>query len=104
MSCGVGCRHGLDLVLLWLWHRLMATALIQPLAFEPPYAMGVAQKRQKKYGGVTRGLYSQNEKKRDHCNLFHLQETEVLKFWGFNHSNGVSIFHFLSVSYLEVPF
>ena len=21
MSCGVGCRRGLDLVLLWLWHR-----------------------------------------------------------------------------------
>jgi len=22
MSCGVGHRHGLDLALLWLWHRL----------------------------------------------------------------------------------
>ena len=20
MTCGVGCRHGSDLVLLWLWH------------------------------------------------------------------------------------
>ena len=27
MSCGVGHRHGLDLVLLWLWCRLAATAL-----------------------------------------------------------------------------
>ena len=50
MSCGVGCRRGSDPVLLWLWHRLMATALIGPLAWEPPYAAGAAQeiaKRQK---------------------------------------------------------
>ena len=33
MSCGVGRRCGSDLVLLWLWCRLAATALIQPLAW-----------------------------------------------------------------------
>ena len=51
MSCGVGRRHGLDPALLWLWRRLAATALIRPLAREPPYAAGAAQemaKRQKK--------------------------------------------------------
>ena len=32
-SCGVGCRHGSDLVLLWLWRRLTATASIRPLAW-----------------------------------------------------------------------
>ena len=32
----------LDLVLLWLWCGPAATALIKPLAWEPPYAMGVA--------------------------------------------------------------
>ena len=48
MSCGVGGRYGLDPALLWLWCRLVATALIGPLAWEPPYAMGVALKRQKK--------------------------------------------------------
>ena len=42
MSCGVGHRHGLDPVLLWLWCRPAATALIQPLAWEPPYAAGAA--------------------------------------------------------------
>ena len=47
MSCGVGRRRGSDPVLLWLWHRLAATARIQPLAWEPTYAMGVALKRQK---------------------------------------------------------
>ena len=51
MSCGVGCRCGLDPALLWLWHRPVATAPIGPLAWEPPYAAGAAQeiaKRQKK--------------------------------------------------------
>ena len=37
-----------DLVLLWLWHRPVATALIRPLAWEPPYGTVVALKRQKK--------------------------------------------------------
>ena len=35
------------MVLLWLWHRPAATALIRPLAWEPPYAVGAALKRQK---------------------------------------------------------
>ena len=47
MSCGVGCRRGLDPALLWLWCRLAAIAPIRPLAWEPPYAAGVALKRQK---------------------------------------------------------
>ena len=34
-------------VVLWLWRRPEAIALIGPLAWEPPYAMGVALKRQK---------------------------------------------------------
>ena len=44
MSCGVGRRRGLDPALLWLWCRLVVTALIRPLAWEPPYAVGVALK------------------------------------------------------------
>ena len=47
MSCGVGRGHGLDLALLWLWCRLAAVALTRPLAWEPPYAVGAALKRQK---------------------------------------------------------
>ena len=43
MSCGVGRRHGSDPALLWLWRRPVATAPIQPLAWEPPYAAGAAQ-------------------------------------------------------------
>ena len=34
----VGCRHGSDPELLWLWCRLAVTAPIRPLAWETPYA------------------------------------------------------------------
>ena len=40
MSCGVGHRLGLDPTWLWLWCRPAAAALIQPLAWELPYATG----------------------------------------------------------------
>ena len=48
MSCGVGRRHSLDPELLQLWRRLVATAPTGSLAWEPPYAAGVALKRQKR--------------------------------------------------------
>ena len=48
MSCDVGCRHGSDLALLWLWHRLVAVALIQPLAWKLPYAVGATLKTKTK--------------------------------------------------------
>ena len=48
MSCGVGRRHVLDPVLLWLWCRLAATALIQPLVCEFPYVVGAALKKKTK--------------------------------------------------------
>ena len=47
MSCGVDRRHRSDLALLWLRHRPAATALIRPLAREPPHAASAALKRQK---------------------------------------------------------
>ena len=37
-----------DLVLLWLWYRLVAVAPIGPLAWEPPYADGAALEKTKK--------------------------------------------------------
>ena len=48
MSCGVGHRCGSEPLWLWLWRRLAAAALIQPLVWEPPYAMGVALKKKAK--------------------------------------------------------
>ena len=47
MSRGIGGRRILDLALLWLWCRPVATAPIRPLAWEPPYAVGAALKRTK---------------------------------------------------------
>ena len=64
VSCGLGHRRGLDPTLLWLWRRLAATAPIQPLAWEPPYAVHVALKTKKK----------RKEKKRStpsHCRNFY---------------------------------
>ena len=49
MTGGVGHRHSLDpmLLLLWLWRRSAAAAPIRPLAWELPYASGVALKEKK---------------------------------------------------------
>ena len=44
-AVGVGRRHGSDPVLLCLWLRLVAMALIRPLAWESPCAALVALKR-----------------------------------------------------------
>ena len=55
-------KSGSDLVLLWLWCSPVATALIGPLAWEPPYAVGTALKRtkgkrkKKKMGADTQGI------------------------------------------------
>ena len=46
MSCGIGRKRGLDPEL--LWYRPLATAPIRPLAWETPYAAGVALKKKKK--------------------------------------------------------
>ena len=48
VNCGVGHRCDSDLELLWLWCRLVATAPIRPLAWELPYATGVALEKTKK--------------------------------------------------------
>ena len=70
--CKLWChRRSLDLALLWLWHRLTATAPIGPLAWEPPCAEGAAltwqktkdKKRKKK----------KKKKKEISCTPLHLQ-------------------------------
>ena len=47
LSWGEGRRRGSDPILLWLWHKLVAPALIPPLAWEPPYAVGEALEKAK---------------------------------------------------------
>ena len=46
MSWGVGRRRGSDPT--WLWCRPAATAPTGPLAWEPPYAAGVALEKAKR--------------------------------------------------------
>ena len=48
--CELWCRsqRRLDMMLLWLWYRLAAVAPIGPLAWEPPYVLGMALKSKKK--------------------------------------------------------
>ena len=47
MGYSAGRRHGSDPALLWLWWRPEPTAPIRALAWESPYATGVALKGQK---------------------------------------------------------
>ena len=44
MSCGVGCRCGLDPPLLWLWCKVAAVALIWPLTWELLHTANAALK------------------------------------------------------------
>ena len=48
-------------MLLWLWCRLAAAVPIRPLAWEFPYAAGVALKRQKDKKGVQYHKHAQRE-------------------------------------------
>ena len=82
MSCGVGHRHGSDPVLLWLWCRLAATALIRPLAWEPSYATGVSLKnrqsnnKKKFYSGkISHFIY--NLKDLDRLLCHHLDKKQI---------------------------
>ena len=45
----------MDLALPWLWCRPAASALIRPLAWDPPYATGVALKGPKTKNKKTKG-------------------------------------------------
>ena len=56
VNYGVGHRHSLDPMLLWLWCRLAAVAQIGPLAWELPRAAGVTLKK-KKVGFYIRGYF-----------------------------------------------
>ena len=72
MSCGVGHRCGSELMLLWLWCRLTVAALILPLAWELPYAMGTAThpppKKERKKKKTTQVLNLPNQESDHHFN------------------------------------
>ena len=89
VSCSVGCRCGSDPVLLWLWHRPVATAPIRPLAWEPPHAARAAQemaKRQKKKksisneeGVITKDIKNFNNTVYSLCNKLKFRQTNFLQ-------------------------
>ena len=76
MSCGIGQRRGSDLALLWLWCRPVATVLLQPLAWESPYASGVAPKRQKTKNKQTKKMPLNETCVKDNCKLLDKEEKQ----------------------------
>ena len=70
MSYGLDHRCHSDPELLWLWHRQAATALIQPLAWEAPYATGVALKDKKEKEKTFHSSLLSEPFVRLHCLLF----------------------------------
>ena len=56
VGCGVVHRCSSDLELLWLWCRPAGTAPIGPLAWEPPYAVGVALKKKQQHALRIKGI------------------------------------------------
>ena len=106
MSYSVGRRHGSHLTLLWLWRRLAAVALIRPLAWEPPYATGVALKIEKQKSDIYRGYWQKMNRRvypkdtaktfRENTALYTLYlTTDVIKKKTF-FSNKAFIYLFLS--------
>ena len=73
MSCGVGPRFGSDPMLLWLWRRPASIALIRPLAWEPPYAVGAAQEMAKRQTTTTTTKKQQQQKTQTQYVAFHTQ-------------------------------
>ena len=69
MRCGVGRRHVSHPKLLWLGCRPAATAPHQPLAWELPYAVGAALKRQETNKAVTMTTTAQQYHKTSHFGL-----------------------------------
>ena len=80
MSCGVGCRRGSDPALLWLWRRPVATAPIQSLAWEPPYAAGAAQEIATTTTTTTKDKKKkkQNKQTKKHEELTHIASFSVM--------------------------
>ena len=85
----MGHRCGSDPLLLWLWHRPVATAPIRPLAWESPYAMRVAQeiaetKKKKECDGYCSMQQTSNQKgllcsSCENCNDNFAMYTVILK-------------------------
>lgn len=87
VSCGAGHRHGSDPMLLWLWLWPAAITLIRPLAWELPYAVGMALKSKKtKKQQTNKQTKKTNPKnKKTKTNMTLQKTTEWFFFFFFNH-------------------
>ena len=98
MSCGIGRRRDSDPALLWPWHRLVVTALIQPLAWEPPCAAGGAQEMAKEKKKKDENSAPDYDHDGETSNSFPLMETlnQILDWFdsGFINSRLQSCMHF----------
>ena len=86
MSCGVAVVYGSDPTLLWLWHRLAATAPNGLLAWELPYALDSALKRQKDHKKISLKSFSQYLypiflSSEESAHFFGAMTTIILKRW-----------------------
>ena len=106
VSYGVGHRHSLDPVLLWLWCKLAATALIRPLAWESPCAVGAAlekTKRQKNQKQTKKNLFEEwpNFSKRARAFPFPVTHEDsrfstsspTVTVFHFSHPSGIVVSH-----------
>ena len=90
MRCGVGCRHGSNLALLWLWHRPAARATIGPLACRgTSICLGSGPKKTKEK------KRKKNRKRREIEGLFFFFTFFILKVGCWNLSWGPSSSHSL---------
>ena len=80
--CGVDHRRSLDPMLLWLWCRPAAAALVQPLAWELRYAMGTALKTKKK------------KKKKKKVGII------IKEFYNIFYSSGIHLLHLTHINIL----
>ena len=69
----------MDLALLWLWCKPAAAAPIQPLAWELPYATGVALKKKKKKESIFFPYVHETSTNIDHI-LDHKESLNDFKF------------------------
>ena len=80
MSCGVGQRHGSDLALLWLCR---VAALLWPITWELPYAMGSAalkrQNKQTKNKYTNKSIYPTQAFYIMSCNFIQVFEWEPMR-------------------------
>ena len=83
MSCGVGCRGGSDLALLWLWRRPVATGPIRPLAWEPPYAAGVAPEKAKRQKNKNKNKKNEKQKTKTKQPFWYMQRSFCNRFFVF---------------------